>query len=134
MCFVITNLAVFSFIAPITCFHLFATKLGYFELKLAKMVRLGKMRKLDELGANKVDWRSMETASSTISGKVFLTANPTLYFLQSLKLLPCRKKVQSFSFNDPGSARHVSCRDGNVCLRLSSSVKNYCGLIASLMF
>ena len=53
--FVITNLAVFSFIAPITCFHLFATKLGYFELKLAKMVRLGKMRKLDELGAHKVD-------------------------------------------------------------------------------
>ena len=48
------------------------------------MVRLGKMRKLDELGANKVDWRSME-----ISGKVFLTANPTPYFLQSLKLLPC---------------------------------------------
>ena len=76
------------------------------------------MRKLDELGANKVDWRSME-----ISGKVFLTANPTLYFLQSLKLLPCGKKVQSFSFNDPGSARHVSCRDGNVCLRLSSSSK-----------
>ena len=87
------------------------------------MVRLGKMRKLDELGANKVDWRSMETASSTISGKVFLAANPTLYFLQSLKLLPCGNKVQSFSFNDPGSARHVSCRDGNFCLRLSSSSK-----------
>lgn len=100
------------------------------------MVRLGKMHKLDKLGANKVyrtitgmvrrNSRHSEplTPGSTIFGKAFLTASLTLYSLQSSELVPCGKKPYSFSLNDPESAKCISCRYGNVHLQPQFEPKN----------
>lgn len=93
-----------------------------------------------EIGPSEVQRRRVSSCShplspgSTIFNKVFLTAKPTPCSLRCSVLFPFQKKVQSFSFSLPESARRVSCKAAMSIFNRRSSSLMTAVFLTSLMF